>query len=177
MSNTNTSIDECRARFGQLLRLLRKRQNLSQGDLKAASGVSDSLVSAFEHGERAVGSEVAARLADALRLAGDEREDFLLAAASTRRRDRLVAYARHLPPEILNYLPRLMAEAGVDLATVNSGSIRQVSETGCPGLQGGLEREFQRALDAERGLGRLPVVQFLSGGRKYVGALLLVQAA
>ena len=175
MSNSSTSIDECRRNFGYHLKKLRKQRNLSQGDLKASSGVADSLISAFEHGDRAVGAEVATRLADALSLEGDERESFLLSAASTRRRDRLVEYARQLPPEIINYLPRVLSEAGVDLEAIECSDICHAKDTGDKGLQRCLENEFKRVLWAVQGLDNMPFVQFMSGDKKYVGTFLLVR--
>ena len=84
-------------------------------------------------------------------------------------------YARQLPPEILNYLPRVLAEAGVDLEAVECGDICHAKDTGNKGLQRCLEDEFKRVLWAVQGLDNMPFVQFLSGDKKYVGTFLLVR--
>ncbi|MFM7740972.1 MAG: helix-turn-helix domain-containing protein, partial [Planctomycetota bacterium] len=100
MSDQNYSMDACRTDFGKHLKRLRTRRKLTQTHFKAACGVPASLVSAYEHGERSVGPEVAEKLADGLQLQGAERECFLIGAAKTRRKDRLIGDARHLPPEV-----------------------------------------------------------------------------
>lgn len=50
------------------------------------------MISAFELGEKAMGAETSVRLAQAFNLTGEEREQFLINAAGTRKKDRLVGY-------------------------------------------------------------------------------------
>jgi transcriptional regulator with XRE-family HTH domain len=66
-----TNVNESRTNFGRTLKTCRTQRNLTLRALQELSGVNYTLVSAFEHGERAVGSDVAVRLADGLNLAGD----------------------------------------------------------------------------------------------------------
>lgn len=114
------SITERRAEFGATLRKLRKRNNLSQRDLQGKSGITYSLISSFENGDRAIGPSVAARLATALGLENEEKDRFLISAASTRKRNCLAEYARDLAPELLNFLPRVLSSAGVDLQKIST---------------------------------------------------------
>ena len=118
------TIDQCRTDFGRTLKGLRTQQNLSQRQLQDLSGVVYTLISAHEHGERAIGSGVATKLADALGLDGEERERFLFAAAATRRKDRLVGYSRTLAPELLNFVPMVLAGAGVNLGNIDACEVR-----------------------------------------------------
>jgi hypothetical protein len=87
------------------------------------------LVSSLEQGERPISSQSSIKLADALQLKGDDRETFRLKAAGTKRKDSLVAYARELPAEILNYVPRMLRASGVDLNTIHSCRLREVGKT------------------------------------------------
>jgi transcriptional regulator with XRE-family HTH domain len=112
------TVYEERNEFGSRLRELRTNAGHSLRDIDKATGITYSLVSCIERGERAVGSDVAVKLADCLQLRGETRDQFLMKAAATRKRDRLVGYARSLAPEILNYVAKSLVEAGIDLATI-----------------------------------------------------------
>ena len=68
MSDYNSSIDQCRTDFGKYMKRLRTDRKMTQASLQAATGVASTLISAFEHGERAVGPEVAEKLATGLQL-------------------------------------------------------------------------------------------------------------
>lgn len=105
--------DEKRNRIalGQEIQHRRNAAGWTQQELQDRSKVTYSAISAIEAGKRVVGSKVAEALADAFKLQGTEREQFLLRAAGTSRRDRLVGPARELPPEMINYVAqRLQAE-------------------------------------------------------------------
>jgi transcriptional regulator with XRE-family HTH domain len=93
---------------------------LTVKELAQKAGMSASLVSAFEQGDKPVSSGAAVKLADAFKLSGAVREDFLLLAAATRRKDRVVAYARELSAEIMNFVPRALKKAGIDFAKIES---------------------------------------------------------
>ena len=68
-------------RFAELLQRLRVRAGLTQEELAEAAGVSPRTVSDLERGiNRSARRDTAELLADAMRLDGDEREQFLLAA-------------------------------------------------------------------------------------------------
>jgi transcriptional regulator with XRE-family HTH domain len=116
-----TDVHKTREAFGAQLKKLRKEAGYTLRTLEAKTGgITYSLISSIESGERAVGGDVAEKLANAFCLQGPEREQFLLKAAATRKRDRLVGYARTLDPEILNYVARRLVKEGVDLAAIES---------------------------------------------------------
>ena len=56
-------VSQCRTEFGSRLRGLRDRQNLTLRQLDELSGAPYSMISCLEHGDRAVGGNVAANLA------------------------------------------------------------------------------------------------------------------
>lgn len=58
-------MDTKAARAGDLLRLARKRSGLSQADLAARAGVTQSVISAYESGQRQPSIPALARLIDA----------------------------------------------------------------------------------------------------------------
>ncbi len=116
MMNT---VAQSRIDFGLYLKALRQRQHLTLRGLDELSGATYSAISCIEHGDRAIGADVATRLATALNLEGDEREAFLMQAASTRRKDRLIGYARTLAPELVNFVPRVLSRAGIDLEQID----------------------------------------------------------
>lgn len=114
-------VHENREAFGALVKKLRNQAGLSLKGLdRKSGGVTYSLISAIESGDRAVGGIVAEKLADAFGLQGAEREQFLMQAAATRKRDRLMSYARTLDPEILNYVAWRLVKEGVDLTSIKS---------------------------------------------------------
>ena len=158
---------ESRIAFGNTLRALRAERNLSLRALEELCGVVYTMISSIEHADRAAGADVTARLADALGLAGEEREAFLLAAAGTRRRDKLVGYARELAPEILNFVPRVLARAGLDL-----GRIQRCELVQCLGAERSqLVQGLKKAVAGDQG-GEFLVVD--AGGKRFVCALAMV---
>jgi transcriptional regulator with XRE-family HTH domain len=115
------NVHAAREAFGAWVKKLRLDAGLTLRALEAKTGgVTYSLISSIESGERAVGGSVAEKLATAFSLHSAEREQFLLKAAATRRRDRLVGYARTLAPEILNYVAWRLVKEGVDLTAIES---------------------------------------------------------
>lgn len=161
------------------LRALRKRRGLSLRQLQELSGVTYSTISGMERGERAVGAESAEHLANGLQLALGERDQFLFAAAATRRKDRLVGYARSLEPELLNFLPKALADHGVSLPGIERSRLASNTEGlgERPRLLADLRAAFDRALEAVAGRqdGDFLVVE--GGGKKHLCTLLLVPAA
>jgi transcriptional regulator with XRE-family HTH domain len=109
-----------REAFGERLKDLRATAGLTLRELDALAGVAYSNICSIEHGERATGSITAYKLADALALQGTYREEFLLQAAGTRRKDKLVLEARELPAELLNFVPQALIKAGVNVGTISA---------------------------------------------------------
>src|SRR5689334_4164316 len=72
--------------FGELLKRYRQDAWLTQEALAERAGVSPRSIRALERGESKPQHDTAQRLAGALRLASDEREQFLTAAAPAPRR-------------------------------------------------------------------------------------------
>jgi transcriptional regulator with XRE-family HTH domain len=172
-----TNVNESRTNFGRTLKTCRTQRNLTLRALQELSGVNYTLVSAFEHGERAVGSDVAVRLADGLNLAGDERQRFLFAAASTRRKDRLVGYARTLAPELVNFVPKVLAGSGLDLAAIGACEVRQNLDRERPELLSNMRTAFAEVTKAAAGKQKGDFLVINTGGREYVCTLLIAPVA
>ena len=68
--------------FAQKLREHRKANGMSVRDLAAIVEVSPSLISRFEHGKKAAGPVTLEKLADGLKLVGNERSDFIESGTS-----------------------------------------------------------------------------------------------
>ena len=111
-------IYNAREDFQKLLFNYRSDLGLTVRELAEKAAMSQSLISAFEQAEKQVSAEAALKLADALALKGTEREHFLILAAATMRKDRLLSYARELPAELLNFLPQKLSQANIDLDTI-----------------------------------------------------------
>ena len=167
-------VAQCRTEFGLHLKALRNRQNLTLRQLDELSGAAYSMISCLEHGDRAVGGDVAANLATALGLCGEERETFLLMAAATRRRDRLVGYARTLAPELVNFVPRVLARAGVNLEAVDACELRPNVDRERPEMLPKLPAAFDQVSKAVAGeqVGDFLIID--AGGKRLVCALLVV---
>ena len=88
------NIQESRIDFAKEILRWRTQQQLSVREFSQRAGLSASLISSLEQGERPISSQSALKLVDAFNLQGCQREQFLLKAAATKRRDRIVAYAR-----------------------------------------------------------------------------------
>jgi transcriptional regulator with XRE-family HTH domain len=114
-----------RNEFGQWVRELRTNSEKSLRDIEKVTGITYSLVSCIERGERAVGSDVADKLATALGLRGEAKAAFQMKAAATRKRDRLLGYARTLAPELVNYVAKTLVDAGIDLAAIEDCQLQK----------------------------------------------------
>lgn len=146
LSEAMITVYEQRERFGAEVRTFRNKAELSLRELGAVTGIHHAQLCDIERGDKPAGSDVAVRLADAFNLTGDERDLFLINAAGTRKRDKLVGYARMLPPQIVNFLARALNNSGVALEEINSAEFRRTTAQGedgkCPdelvlGLKGG----------------------------------------
>lgn len=120
MVNTMKNLYTLRDEFKDELYRLRLDAELTVKELSEKASMSQSLVSAYELGDKAVSSESADKLADTFHLKGKDREDFFLLAANTRRRDCLVPYARTLSGELLNFVPRTLRLQGIDVGTISN---------------------------------------------------------
>ena len=98
-----------RENFPTLLVRLRTEAGESLRSLAAKADVPHSYISNIEKRRRPVGQEVAGRLAAALKLTGDDRTAFLLAATADSLRDKVVADVTKFPSEILNSLALVLA--------------------------------------------------------------------
>lgn len=176
MSDYNSSIDQCRTDFGKYMKRLRNDRKMTQASLKRITGVAATLISAFEHGERAVGPVVAEKLATGLQLEEWERERFLLGAAKTRRKDRLINEARHLPPEILNYVPKLLPIVGIDPSKIVGAEIWKSGDTKDKYLGRRLDSQYATLRAAMTGLGSYDLLHVVADGERYICALLVVPA-
>jgi hypothetical protein len=167
-------VSQCRTEFELHLWSLRDRQHLTLRQLDELSGAPYSMISCLEHGDRAVGGDVAANLATALGLCGEERETFLLMAAATRRKDRLVGYARTLAPELVNFVPRVLARFGVNLEAVDACEVRLHVDRERPEMLPKLPSAFDQVNKAVAGeqVGDFLVID--AGGKRLVCALLVV---
>ena len=174
MSEHSYSMDQCRTNFGKHLKRLRTRRKLTQTHFKAVCGVPASLVSAYEHGERSVGPEVAEKLANGLQLQADERERFLIGAAKTRRKDRLIGEARHLPPEVLNYMPKFLTSVGIETARITGADYLQAGEVPNPCITLRFDEEYARLKSAVMSVDPYDLVRVTADGKRYVCALLVV---
>ena len=85
-----------------LLRELRIASSLSLRGLAEKSGIPHSYISNIENGRRPVGQKAAAKLAAALGLTGERRDQFLLAAAQDSPRDKVLRSAMQLPSKVIN---------------------------------------------------------------------------
>ena len=114
-----------REQFGAQLRELRHQADMSLRDVEAITGTTYSMIATIERGEKAVGSDVAGKFADAFNLRGEQRDQFLMAAAATRKRDKLVGYSRCLAPEILNYVAKALQGCGFVLEQIDTCQLRK----------------------------------------------------
>jgi transcriptional regulator with XRE-family HTH domain len=174
MSEYNESIDQYRTDFGKYLKRLRTDRKMTQAYLKKVTGVAATLISAFEHGERAVGPEVAEKLATGLQLEEFERERFLIGAAKTRRKDRLINEARHLPPEVLNYVPRMLPNAGIDPNKIVGADIWKSGDAKDKYIGNRLDRQYATLRAAMTGTGEYDLLHVMADGERYLCALLVV---
>ncbi len=167
------SIANARTHFGQTIRQLRLSQSLTLRALQERSGVSYTLISAYEHAERAVGPEVATRLADGLGLLGEERQRFLFAAAATRRKDRLVDYSRKLAPELVNFIPAVLVREGVELADTEDCVLSDRLGEERPELLQSVAKSLAEAEKTVGQCGRLHHLVLNTRGREFVCTLVV----
>lgn len=72
-----------RRKFGDILKRLRVERELTLRELGIAADIPFAYLSLIESGKRGSGAGVATKLADGLKLVGEQRNEFLLSAEST----------------------------------------------------------------------------------------------
>ena len=106
--------DQYRTDFAAKLKNLTTARDLGLRELAKTAGMSHGLLCDILAARKCAGADIAAKLADAFKLAGADCEAFLLAAAGTRMHDKLMLVSRGVAPEIVNFLPLLLKDAGID---------------------------------------------------------------
>ena len=107
-------LDSRRREFGSLLRRLRRDRFLTCEELaKKAGKLSRSTLAAIERGSRQAGAKVSERLADALMLAGETRQNFLLASLKTTAGELLPWSTHGLNPELFQPLAEMFMHHGI----------------------------------------------------------------
>ena len=119
-------VGAARESFGRLLNEKRADAGLNQRELARLAHTPSPVICSIEAADRSVGADLAVKLADGLRLAGNERDRFLFKAAGTRKKDRLVGYARKLRPELINYVPKVLRQAGISLDGIRAATLQGV---------------------------------------------------
>jgi hypothetical protein len=116
--------------FGALLKQLRNNKNLSLRKLGQATYLPHSFIAGIEAGDRPAGPSVAIKLADGLALCGEVRNEFLLLAAHTPKRDHLLQESRRLDTLTINFLPLMLMKHGVVADNIKSTELVNVNDSG-----------------------------------------------
>ena len=167
-----------RTQFGAHVAGLRHERKLTLVELATAIQVTHPAVVAVEKGRRAVGDNLAMRLAEALEIQGEAREKFLLMAASTRIKQRLVGSANQAPPTLTHFLVNLLQQQGVAMNQIHQAQMTQAPSSG-DRERGHIQQQFERgSAEYEKSLAglqlsRLPLLELnLENGRKAFCAML-----
>ena len=111
---TKRRIEQRRREFGVMLRGLRIERNLSGAELAAKAGnLSRTTLAMMEGGQRQSGARVSERLADALGLKGETRQNFIVAGLRTTTRDLLPQKSMGLDPEFFRPMWQLLTNYGI----------------------------------------------------------------
>jgi transcriptional regulator with XRE-family HTH domain len=119
---------KARSDFGKKLRELRSSAGWTLRQMHETTGISFGVIASIEVGERVASPEAAVKLADAFGLVEKEREEFLLLAAATRKRDRLMQVSRTLPAALLNFIPQILMRRGVNIDHIGQCNIEERTE-------------------------------------------------
>ena len=119
-------------KLGRTLKSFRKQANLTQPELASISGVSTSIVNDLENGIRTAGCNTLNKIAGGLELNNEDRFRLILKGLELSKRDFVIPDFTEFPPEIINFLPYILAKNGitskkvkkVELGTGNKGGIQ-----------------------------------------------------
>jgi transcriptional regulator with XRE-family HTH domain len=119
-------------KLGKILKAFRKQANLTQPELATISGVSTSIVNDLENGIRTAGCKTLNKIAWGLELNNEDRFRLILKGLELSKRDFVIPDFTEFPPEIINFLPFILAKNGiipnkvkkVELGTGNKGGIQ-----------------------------------------------------
>ena len=100
-------------KFGKVLKRFRKERDLTQPQLAHASGVSTSIVNDLENAIRSAGCKTVNKIAQGLELNDEDRFRFILIALQSSKRDFVIPDFATFPPEIINFLPYILAKNGI----------------------------------------------------------------
>jgi len=105
-------MEQRRREFGALLRGLRLKRGVAGAALAAKAGkISRTTLASIECGKRQAGAKVSERLADALELVGEQRDNFLMAALRTTASEFLPQKAAGLDPQLLMPIWKILPPA------------------------------------------------------------------
>ena len=122
MSNNN------RQQFAETVRKLREESGLTLRELGNRSNVSFTAISAIEHGRAIAGMTTASKLAEGLKLEGEVRDGFLLAASiSSRKTNPSQGNGTPVTP-FLRALPWILRKIGQAFEKIDEVSICNLSE-------------------------------------------------
>jgi len=119
-------------KLGKILKSFRKQANLTQPELATISGVSTSIVNDLENGIRTAGCKTLNKIACGLELNNEDRFRLILKGLELSKRDFVIPDFAEFPPEIINFLPYILAKNGitsnkvkkVELDSGNNGGIQ-----------------------------------------------------
>jgi DNA-binding XRE family transcriptional regulator len=137
------SILNSRRQFGALIATLRHQKKLTLVGLGKLLGLSHPTIVAVEQGRRAVGNELAGKLADALGVRQQDRQEFLFKAAATRINDRLIGTARVVSPAVVHFTVNMLGLAGIGAEQIVGARINDTIPASCSSR---VQRQFELGL-------------------------------
>jgi len=109
--------------FGEKLRTLRKKNNLTIYKLGELADIPFTLISALENSRRKVGVNNATKLGRALGLADQSLRDFVYLALDNAT-GKVLEEFRSYPADLINLLPTLLKDAGVNPEDIKGTVLR-----------------------------------------------------
>ena len=100
-------------KLGKMLKAFRKKVNLTQPELASISGVSTSIVNDLENGIRTAGCNTLNKIAHGLELGNQDRFRLILKGLELSKRDFVIPDFTQFSPEIINFLPYVLAKNGI----------------------------------------------------------------
>ena len=178
-SSMEQDLDHFRIQFGDHVSSLRREKAMTLVQLASAISVTHPAVVAVEKGRRSVGDSLALRLANALEVNGEDRERFMMLAAATRIKHRLVGSANQAPPTLTHYLVKQLQKADISMNQICQAQLTQ-NINGDKTQNQAIKQQFEsgtaqylKALAANT-LSSLPLLELnLENGRRVFCAMLL----